>query len=119
MDVKVYDEKVRDLQSHLPFLETFIKQMEAKPIVTGPLQKFRQLYKLVESTRRQRYNQVQGCVEFLLTKQKTFSRHPISVIDRVENTIREIKTRCETKVLFEDFLARIRSLKIYLNFVIG
>lgn len=54
MDIKVYDEKVRALQSHLPFLERFIreKDREARPNLTGTLDKLKQIHKLVENTKR-------------------------------------------------------------------
>ncbi len=52
MDVKVYDEKVKELQNYLPFLEDVIQKAAAKPNQAQRLQKFKQLHELIDGTRR-------------------------------------------------------------------
>ncbi|KAJ6602264.1 hypothetical protein Bhyg_17919, partial [Pseudolycoriella hygida] len=77
MDIKVYDEKVRDLQGHLTFLGNLIKNLEAKPNVVDHLKKIKKLYELVESTKTR--------------------RHPIDMLIKVEKAINVVKARSETK----------------------
>lgn len=79
MDIKVYDDKVRELQGYLPFLENLMRNMANKPSMTERLQKFEQLHKLIMDTKRGH-------------------RIEMNTVMRVENTIREIKKRCEAKV---------------------
>lgn len=56
MDVKLYDEKVRELQSYLPFLEDTIAKLATNPNAADRLNKFRKLHTLIDVTRRgQRY----------------------------------------------------------------
>lgn len=100
MDVKPYEEKVRELQSHLPLLENIIKGLEGDPSKADRYQKFTKLHKLVEST-------VKG------------ARMPMDSIMKIDRMIKEVVNRSKLKVILRRFRVASNSHSPISKFVTG